>query len=211
MTDMNTTSLRAEAWNLYRAGHFASGRDLFVEVVTLDPNDYDAHLGLGRCDRLLGDYDEAVEDFTRGHALEPTRARPLCERGAILILLERYDESLADYELARKVEPDYPTLDSYFAEIYLYLGRFDDALAAAEQGLASGGDPLMASLNVAHALLFKGSLDRALEIYGDLVLQVHPGKGKSMREVILNDFRLFHASGLTCPGLARAEAAVTGT
>jgi len=202
---MNTSSLRTDAWNLYRAGDFAGGRDLFEDVVALDATDYDAQLGLGRCHRLLGDWLAAADDFTRAHELEPTRARPLCERGAILTLLERYDESLADYELAREVEPAYPTLDSYFAEIYLYLGRYDDALAAAEQGLASGGDGLMSSLNVAHALLFSGLVDRALEKYAELVPLVHAGKGKSMRDVILNDFRLFRVSHRVPADLEVAE------
>jgi tetratricopeptide (TPR) repeat protein len=211
MISMSTESLRSRAWDLYRGGDFAAGRDLFTQALAQDPADYDALLGLGRCHRLLGAYAAAVDDFTRAHDVEPGRARPLCERGAILILLERYDESLADYELAREVEPDYPTLDSYFAEIYLYLGRFDEALAASERGLEFGGDRLMSTLNIAHARLFLGDMEGAIDLYGDLAQKVHPGKRKSMQDVILNDFRLFHLSRLTCAGLPEVEARLAAT
>ena len=76
----------------------------------------------GRRFRATGDLDAAAQVFSRAHSLDPTSARPLVERGAILILQHRYDETLANYRRAEQLDPNYPGLQSYFAELFLYTG-----------------------------------------------------------------------------------------
>lgn len=85
-------------WELYHDGRVEDALAIFDGVLARDIHTYDARLGRGRCHRLLGDYPEALADFTLAHELQPTAARPLFERGAISMLIHRYDDALADYE-----------------------------------------------------------------------------------------------------------------
>ncbi|OII18390.1 tetratricopeptide repeat protein [Curtobacterium sp. MCBA15_013] len=205
--DDDLKSIVSSGWEAYRADRHGDAQAIFERALCLDSDNVDAWLGLGRTHRLQGHFDQAVYAFTHAHRVAPEAARPLCERGAILILQGQYRESLADYEHARTVEPEYPPLDSYFAEIYLYLDEPVEALRAAVKGLS--GDSLMCRANVAHALLAMGDAEDAIAIYQALAPVTHPGKQRSMRSVLLNDFRLLDEAGIRWPAMSEAVAALT--
>ncbi len=204
----DVVELISEAWRQLRAADLDGARSTFRAALEIDDQNFDAWIGLGRCDRGSGDLDAAVDDFTRAASIQPAAARPFCERGAIEILRGNYSESLRDYEHARQVDPTYPTLDSYFAELYLYLDRPLDALKFATDGLRSGGDDLMNRVNIAHALLQLGDSADAVAIYRSISDEQHPGKRVPMRTVIKNDFRLLREADVQMGDIATAEAAL---
>lgn len=196
---------RIRGWARYRMKDYAGGRTDFQQALALVSTDYEAVLGLGRCNRLLEHYDDALADFTRAHELQPTSARPLCERGAILILQEKWDASLADYVSAEKVEPNYPGLYSYFAEIYLYTHRPAEALAAAQKGLAREPDALIYRINIAHSLLFLGRFDEAKQLYLQLKNVIDPTKEIPGSAIVLKDFGLMKKAHVVAPGMDQIE------
>lgn len=165
----------------------------------------DEAIAAGRRHRAAGELDAAVQVFTATHERFPARARPLVERGAILILQHRYAESRADYAAARHLEPGYPGLDSYDAELDLYTGRAAEALALSEQAAAREPGDLMNQINIAHAHLLLGQTGQALRVYRQLAHQVHPGKHRTGADLARQDLRLMAAAGLEIPGLAAAR------
>lgn len=166
---------------------------------------YSALLGRGRCHRLRGGYHDAIADFTRAHELRPDAARPLFERGAIFILLGCYEESLADYEAASVLEPAYPGAASYFAELFLYTGRAQEALAMSEQATPDEPTNLVHRVNIAHAHLLLGDVERARRAYTEVADEVDPGKGVTGAAIALADLTLMRSAGIEAPGAAAIE------
>jgi tetratricopeptide (TPR) repeat protein len=159
----------------------------------------------GRRHRAAGELDAAAAVFTGAHERFPGQARPLVERGAILILQGRYAQSRADYEAARRLEPGYPGLDSYVAELDLYTGRAAEALALSEQAAVREPGDLMHRINIAHAHLLLGHTARALQAYRQVAHRIHPGKNRTGSDLARQDLRLLAGAGIEIPGLAAAR------
>jgi hypothetical protein len=158
----------------------------------------------GRRHRGAGEHDAAVRVFTDAHEQFPAEARPLVERGAILILQGRYDQALADYRAAGELDPHYPGLDSYFAELYLYTGRAAEALALSEDAAVREPDNLMHQINIAHAQLLLGRTELALIGYRQVAGQFHQVKQRFGRDLALQDLRLLVAADVEVPQLEQA-------
>jgi tetratricopeptide (TPR) repeat protein len=164
----------------------------------------------GRRRRRLGEYDAAIAAFTSASLRWPEAARPLCERGAILILQRKYAEALADYQAAQQFDPGYPGLRSYLAELYLYTGRAAEALALSRQALLDEPGDLMHDINIAHAHLLLGHTAEALECYARLGGRYHPRKERYGRDLVLEDLRLLQAAGVQVPQAGLVPAALGG-
>ncbi len=164
----------------------------------------------GRRHRRRGEYDAAIAAFTYASLRWPEAARPLCERGAILILQRRYAEALADYQEAQRLDPGYPGLRSYLAEVYLYTGRAAEALAVSRQALLDEPGDLMHDINIAHAHLLLGDTAEALERYARLGGRLHAGKERYGRDLVLQDLRLMQEAGVQIPQAALVPAALGG-
>ena len=83
------------------------------------------------------------------------------------------------------------------------------AEASARQALALLPDSAFIQVNLAHALLVNGKRDEARDIY----MQVHSqdaGDGRTMRDVILQDFDVMQSAGITAETLAPIRTALGG-
>jgi tetratricopeptide (TPR) repeat protein len=160
----------------------------------------------GRAQRGRGELDRAIETFTEASRRFPETARPLIQRGAVLVLAQRYEEALSDYLAAQRLDPRYPGLQSYFAEAYLYLRRPSDALSASDAGLLAEPDDLMHRINRAHSLLYLGRLDDARAAYAALADEYHDVKRLSGGEIVLGDFALLREAGLPYPDMEAIQA-----
>jgi tetratricopeptide (TPR) repeat protein len=165
----------------------------------------EAAIACGRRHRAAGELDAAVEVFTAAHERFPAQARPLVERGAILILQLRYDQSRADYAAARRLDPRFPGLDSYVAELDLYTGRAAQALALSERAAAREPGNLMHQVSIAHAHLLLGDTGAALAAYRRLAPRFHPRKQRLGRDLARQDLRLLVEAGVDVPDLAAAR------
>jgi len=172
------------------------------------PETIEELIAAGRGFRVAGDLDAAAAAFTRAHQLYPTAARPLVERGAILILQHRYPQALADYRRAQQLDPEYPGLASYFAELYLYTGRAADALRISQSAASVEPGNLMHRINIAHAQLLLGNIEAALVGYREIANQWHPTKKRAGRDLALQDLRLLGDAGIIVPAVEDARAAL---
>ena len=168
-------------------------------------DELEAAIARGRRHRAAGELDAAVEVFTDAHERFPAQARPLVERGAILILQRRYEQSRADYASARSLDPQFPGLDSYVAELDLYTGRAAQALALSERAAPREPGNLMHQINIAHAHLLLGHTGAALEAYRQLSPRFHPRKQRFGRDLAAQDLRLLVEAGVDVPDLASAR------
>jgi tetratricopeptide (TPR) repeat protein len=174
------------------------------------PQTLDALIAEGRRHRALGELDQAVAAFTRAHELCPAAARPLVERGAILILQGRYEQTCEDYRDAAQLEPRYPGLNSYLAELCLYTNRAEDALTLSQDAAVLEPDNLMHRINIAHAQLLLGRTDAALNAYRCLAGEFHPTKNRTGRDLALQDLRLLEDAGIVIAQLEQARTVLAG-
>lgn len=78
----------------------------FEESLRYNPNQFNAWLGLGLLALQQGKLDEAIADFSRSVAAQPT-AQGFYELGHTLALTGRTAEALQAYQQALKVDPDF--------------------------------------------------------------------------------------------------------
>ncbi|MFC9836359.1 tetratricopeptide repeat protein [Rhodococcus sp. NPDC127530] len=197
------------AWDRYRAGEYEVALALFEAVLAGDGRGYSALIGRGRCQRMLGQIDEAIETFTQTFVLHPEQARPMVERGALYVLQERWADAAEDYQVAYRLDPHYPGFAAYVAELELYTGRPQHAHDLSVAALGREPDNLMHSINLAHSLLLLGYGTAARLQYEEIASTWHPQKRASGAAIAANDLRLMRAAGLTAPGFDDIEVMLT--
>jgi len=124
----------------------------FNQAITLEPTNFRYYQARGNVRSSLGDYQGAVEDFTKVIELAPSgNAYAYSERGLSLAALGRYREAIADYDQAINLVPRY---------IMAHYGR---GLARAELGDAEGAlSDLQAVERYYREDMGEGNLDQPL-------------------------------------------------
>jgi tetratricopeptide (TPR) repeat protein len=133
-----------------------------LQELEVDPSGADALIWVGRRYAYLGDYQKAIEIFTRGIEAHPNDARFYRHRGHRLITVRRFDEAIADFQRAARliegtedeVEPDgqpnargIPTSTLHFNIWYHYglahylKGEFDQAIDKYQRCMAASVHP----------------------------------------------------------------------
>ncbi len=93
-------------------------------------------LGRGNANVELGNFDDAVDDFTHAIAINPHIAGYFDNRLNALRAIGRYKEALADANAATRLAPDYSFVYRSRALVYSDLGRFAAAIADFDRALA---------------------------------------------------------------------------
>ncbi|MBX9879028.1 MAG: tetratricopeptide repeat protein [Candidatus Obscuribacterales bacterium] len=81
-----TTKLLTEAVKLFRGGKLVESRDLFEQVIQLDPNNVDANFSLGIIDEGSGNLAEALSSYRKALASKPEKVE---YRNAVAALQEK--------------------------------------------------------------------------------------------------------------------------
>jgi tetratricopeptide (TPR) repeat protein len=121
-----------------------------------------------------------------------------------------YQQSLEGYRTLAEASPD-PTAQrnlaaAYDAVAYVMLleKRPQEAMAIATEGAAL--DPRQARIQatLAHAYLFSGQLDKAMQIYQQS-RSLKLDDRLTFTDIVQSDFQAFRARGLTNPNMAKVE------
>jgi len=99
------------------------------KALELDPNQADAHAGLGLYQEL-GQYDfaRAEKSFRRALELDPDNAYARFEYGEFLRRTGRPDEAMAEYRRAQELDPLNPLPLTGIGEVYRVTRQYDKAL-----------------------------------------------------------------------------------
>ena len=104
----------------------------FDEAIELDPNYASAYIARGYVYRVLGQYQNAINDYTIAIQAEPS-AWLYSDRGYSYLSLDQYQNAVNDYTMAIQLEPSGLRYNNR-AVAYYYLGETtkmeaDDAAA----------------------------------------------------------------------------------
>ena len=110
-----------------------------------------------------GDYDRALEDFSKAIELEPDYADSYNNCGVIYSRKGDYDRALEDFSKAIELEPDYANAYNNRGATYEKNGDYDRALEDCSKAIELKPDYADAYYNRGVVYYRKGDYDRALE------------------------------------------------
>ncbi|MEN6641955.1 MAG: tetratricopeptide repeat protein [Armatimonadia bacterium] len=93
------------------------------------PNLARVYQGMGNACDELGQYDQALADYTKAIELQPDSAEIYTERGVVYFELKQYDQALADWTKAIEFKPGYAWAYVLRGSLYMVLKQCDQALA----------------------------------------------------------------------------------
>ena len=114
-------------WNWY------SAEREFKTAIELNPGNEEAHRSYALFLRIMGRYDEALEEIELVRKLNPLNMGIYSESINCLTLLGKYDEALKAYDEGLKINPDAQGLQGGIIRSYIKQGKFTDALTMAQQ------------------------------------------------------------------------------
>jgi tetratricopeptide (TPR) repeat protein len=85
--------------------------------------------------KVLGRYDEAIEDLTLAIELDPRSPQYRCQRGDLRVRKKEFAEAIADYSEALKRAPDYAWAYHGRGQAYLAQGNGEGAVADFDKAL----------------------------------------------------------------------------
>ena len=145
------------SWKVLGAVLGTTGRkseavDANQTVVTLSPQDAEAHYNLGNTLKELERLDEALASYIQAIALKPDFAQAHYNLGNTLKELERLDEALSSYTQAIALKPDFAQAHYNLGNTLKELERLDEALASYTQAIALKPDYTKAHYNLGNTL-----------------------------------------------------------
>ena len=96
-----------QALALHQAGRLAEAEKIYVQILAIDPDQFDARHLLGFIFHQRGDSALAVHYIDLALQKNPGNILALNNRGIALNALKRFDEALASYDRAIAVRPDF--------------------------------------------------------------------------------------------------------
>jgi tetratricopeptide (TPR) repeat protein len=88
-------------------GDMQEGTDLFSDVIDLDPDHMEAHVGRGRLYLDLGDYTRAMSDFMVAEEIEPDDPEPQIAIGDLYFARKDYRKAITYFNAALAMEPNH--------------------------------------------------------------------------------------------------------
>ena len=123
---------------LAAAGNDAAALAVFTKAIEIDPSEVGAYGYRGMTNRRLGNYQQAVEDFTKVLELSP-QDRGYLERGSTYHLMREYQLALDDLNRAIDANPRYR--DAYVNRGSTYIQLGDNGRAIEDFNKAIELDP----------------------------------------------------------------------
>jgi tetratricopeptide (TPR) repeat protein len=140
-------------------GRLEDERGKLDSEIQVDSEAWQYHQDRGAKYRDLGQYEDAVDSFTKALELHPNCVDCLSKRGFCLIKLERYKPAIVDLTKALDFAPFSARIFSNRGEIYLATERYDLALKDLNSALEHNPNAKRARQNRGLAY-FKGFNDR---------------------------------------------------
>jgi Flp pilus assembly protein TadD len=111
------------------------GIELIDRVLQLNPHNWAAMWIAGKAYQRLRDFDRALQEFARAHAVKPDQPDVAREASIAAMDLGRPAEAIGYCETAIRLKPGDPGLRANLALALLFTGQIDRAGAVAEDAL----------------------------------------------------------------------------
>jgi tetratricopeptide (TPR) repeat protein len=152
-----------QAWQALSQGRFEEARDLYDEVLSAEPQNVDALLGLAAIDTRNGNAEQAARHYARALELEP---RNSTAQAGLISLIGQADPQLSETRLKQLIARE-PSGFLYFAlgNLYARQGQWPQAQPAYFQAYELQPDNPDYAYNLAVGLEHLGQTKIALNYY----------------------------------------------
>jgi hypothetical protein len=142
--------------SLVQAGRIRDAAFQFRKALVIMPDLTDAHLCLGHCLHLQGNYEDAVAVYDHLLQISHDLVAAWSNQGNSLMELCRFEEAASCYAHALEKAPGLHDVRVALATCYQALGKLDEAMVACNQVLATAPEHAEAHWNRALLLLLSG-------------------------------------------------------
>ncbi|HEY0159531.1 MAG TPA: protein kinase [Thermoanaerobaculia bacterium] len=118
-----------------QTGRHPEAIDAYLRVLSQQPNNAEAVLGLAKTYAAAGDVVRAEESYRRAIALQPNFWAVYNELGAFYFSQARYADAIPFFRQVTQLAPDNEYGYNNLAAMYQALGRYDEALHVTKQSL----------------------------------------------------------------------------
>jgi len=158
------------------AGRLQEARSDFSEALQRDPNDAEAHCGLGTVARLLGDPQGAEREHLLAAERNGREGRYHFELGEDRVAQKDLEGAIPHYRKAIALRPDLAKAYARLGRLYLLLGRPDEAAPYASVAMVRDPKDADAHLDLGRALSAQGHDDLAIHFF-DRAIEIDPREG----------------------------------
>jgi tetratricopeptide (TPR) repeat protein len=176
-----------QAVALHQRGELARARNVYEEILKIQPRHFDALNLLGVIAGQTKNFEAAVALFGEAIEVDPNSAAAYCNKGAALKELKLLDAALASYNHAIALKADYAVAHYNRGNVLRELGQLDAALASYDRAIAIKTDYAEAHYN--RGLVFQelkrfdsalASYDRAIVIKSNYA-EAHYNRGLALQ------------------------------
>ena len=93
----------------------------YLEAIQYNPTDYNLWRAAGSATMRMGEYDEAIQYFSKAIDVNPEDFPSYGNIGKIYTILEKYPNAISNYKKVLSLNPDDLRAAAYLAEIYYEL------------------------------------------------------------------------------------------
>lgn len=178
MANLNIDELRQQARAAVAQRDYELARQIYLQILSLQPEEPDVHYGLATVFFLLNELDSAAYHFKKVTKLDPMRAAAHINLGAVYNRLDRLDDALE--ELRRGIHLDPHRSEGYYnlGLVYRRKGQLNMAIHAYMEAVRVNPRMADAHYNLANLYLGAGKPAQAAHHYRE-ALTLHPGWEKA--------------------------------
>ncbi len=172
----------AEAWGellslgvaLGLRGHHDEALRCFDAVIKGMPEPpAEAYFNRGVAWYHKGEYDRAIQDYTKAIELKPDDAEAYYNRGLAWDELGDFDRAIQDFDRAIELKPDYAEAYNNRGNAWAHKGEYDRAIQDFDKAIELKPDDAEAYFNRGNAWAHKGEYDRAIQDF-DKAIELKP-------------------------------------
>ncbi len=138
---------------------------LLKQALELDPNNFQALLGLANLALIDGDADQAIDLCKRAMKVRPDLGSPHFHLGRCFLNALRYEEAAASLERALSFDPNMAPIHHHLGLAYQQLGRGQDAAKEFQKAISLDPKNPGSHAELGNLLLAVGNLEGAIASY----------------------------------------------
>lgn len=141
------------------------GIEYLKKAIRVRANYPDAHYNLANAHLLLGEEQQAAEEFGTAIKLRPKYADAYLGLARIDLVNELHPEALSKIQRALEIVPDKPEALALLGDVYTKMGFYDKAREAFDKAIAIDSDTPGPFVGKGHLLMELGHLDEAEQCF----------------------------------------------
>jgi len=163
----------SEAVSLQNQGRLQEARDIYAEILKIDPKNFNALNLLGVVAVHFNELIQAVDFFSRAIKINPHSSSCYSNRGVALRAMNNLDAAVASFRMAVSIKPDYFEAHSNLGVALQDLKQFDSAVESYGMAIKINPEYFEAYYNRGNALREMNHLVAAVANY-DLAININP-------------------------------------